>query len=45
MDLSFNIGTSCFNLRACAVIVHGEALLVMRDQKQPYAYLPGAASS
>ena len=41
MDLSFNIGTSCFNLRACAVIVHGEALLVMRDQKQPYAYLPG----
>lgn len=41
MDLSFNVGTSCFNLRACAVIVHGETLLVMRDQKQPYAYLPG----
>ena len=41
MDLSFNVGTFCFNLRACAVIVHGEALLVMRDQKQPYAYLPG----
>ena len=41
MDLSFNIGTSCFNLRACAVIVHGETLLVMRDQKLSYAYLPG----
>lgn len=41
MDLSFNVGTSCFNLRACAIIVHGETLLVMRDQKQPYAYLPG----
>ena len=41
MDISFDVGTSCFNVRTCAVMLCGENLLVMKDKKLPYAYLPG----
>ena len=30
-----------FNIRVCAVMIHQEALLIMRDEAMPYAYLPG----
>ena len=39
MDISFDVGTSCFNVRTCAVMLCGENLLVMKDKKLPYACL------
>lgn len=41
MDLSFSIKEGVFNYRACAVITQGERLLVMKDERTPYYYLPG----
>lgn len=41
MDITFKTPEGRFNYRACAVIVHKERLLVMKDNRSPYFYLPG----
>lgn len=41
MDISFRTPKGRFNYRVCAVIVHNERLLVMKDERSPYYYLPG----
>lgn len=41
MDITFRSDNSVFNYRACAVIVHNEHILAMRDGRSPYYYLPG----
>lgn len=41
MDISFLIDETKFNYRVCAVILHDNKLLAMKDQRSPYYYLPG----
>ena len=41
MDISFTAGQNRFNYRVCAVILSGERILAMRDERSPYYYLPG----
>lgn len=41
MDITFHADDAVFNCRAAAIILHNEKLLVMHDQRSPYAYLPG----
>lgn len=41
MDITFKTPEGRFNYRACAVIIHDEKLLVMKDRRSPYFYLPG----
>jgi len=41
MDITFRYDDGVFNYRACAVIVHNDHLLAMRDGRSPYYYLPG----
>lgn len=41
MDITFQTGEGIFNYRVCAVIVDGDRLLAMKDERSPYYYLPG----
>lgn len=41
MDISFYVGNEKFNYRVCAVILNDGKILVMRDERSPYFYLPG----
>lgn len=41
MDISFKIDNEKYNYRACAIIIEGDTILVMHDERSPYAYLPG----
>ena len=41
MDITFRSDDGVFNYRACAVIVHNDTILAMRDGRSPYYYLPG----
>ena len=41
MDLTFQTENGIFNYRVCAVIQHGNKLLVMKNDLSPYYYLPG----
>lgn len=41
MDISFQIETQKFNYRVCAMIISGNKILAMRDERSPYFYLPG----
>lgn len=41
MDITFRTPEGRFNYRVCAVILHEEKLLVMKDERSPYFYLPG----
>ena len=41
MDVSFLTEHGRFNYRVCAIIVHENKLLAMRDERSPYYYLPG----
>ena len=41
MDISFCTEQGRFNYRVCAVLIHNGRLLVMRDDRSPYYYLPG----
>lgn len=41
MDISFKINNEKFNYRACAMIISGNRILAMHDQRSPYFYLPG----
>ena len=40
MDISFKTGSGRFNYRVCGVIMRNNSLLIMRDERSPYAYLP-----
>lgn len=41
MDITFMTPAGVFNYRVCAVIISKERLLVMKDERSPYYYLPG----
>lgn len=41
MDLTFKTPEGRFNYRVCAVIICDGKLLVMKDNRSPYFYLPG----
>ena len=41
MDLTFQTSEGRFNYRVCAVILHENKLLAMRDERSPYYYPPG----
>ena len=41
MDITFGTPEGRFNYRVCAVILRGDRLLVMKDKRSPYFYLPG----
>lgn len=41
MDITFKTPEGRFNYRVCAIISHDEKLLVMKDERSPYYYLPG----
>ncbi|MBQ9517153.1 MAG: NUDIX domain-containing protein [Eubacterium sp.] len=41
MDLTFKTGHGIFNYRVCAVIMHNNKLLAMKNNNTPYYFLPG----
>lgn len=41
MDIGFEEKDGIFSYRACAVIINDNRILAMRDEKNPYFYLPG----
>ena len=41
MDLSFQCDNQKFNYRVCAMILSGDSILAMHDERSPYFYLPG----
>ena len=41
MDVTFLTQEGRFNYRVCAVILNGDRVLAMRDDRSPYYYLPG----
>lgn len=41
MDLSFRRDNQKFNYRVCAMIISGNRILAMHDERSPYFYLPG----
>lgn len=41
MDITFKTPEGVFNYRVCAIIISNERLLVMKDERSPYYYLPG----
>ena len=41
MDITFKTSEGKFNYRVCAIIIHEGKLLVMKDERSPYYYLPG----
>ena len=40
MDISFISGQDKFNYRVCAIILSGNKILAMHDERSPYYYLP-----
>lgn len=41
MDISFISGNDKFNYRVCAMIISGNKILAMHDERSPYYFLPG----
>lgn len=41
MDLSFRIENEKFNYRVCGMMLSGDHILAMHDERSPYYYLPG----
>lgn len=41
MDISFKLENQKFNYRVCAMIISGNRILAMHDERSPYFYLPG----
>lgn len=41
MDITFKTEEGIFNYRVCAIIMHENKLLAMRDEQASYFYLPG----
>ena len=40
MDISFVSGQDKYNYRVCAIILSGNRILAMHDERSPYYYLP-----
>ena len=40
-DIFFIAGSHKFNYRVCAIILQGDQILAMHDERSPYFYLPG----
>lgn len=40
-DITYIIGNNKFNYRVCAILLQGDRILAMRDERSPYYYLPG----
>ncbi len=41
MDITFETEEGRFNYRVCGIILHDAKVLVMKDRRSPYYYLPG----
>ncbi len=41
MDLTFKTKEGRFNYRVAGVMIHENKLLIMKDYRAPYYYLPG----
>lgn len=41
MDITFDTGEGRFNYRVCAILLDGDRVLAMHDERSPYYYLPG----
>ena len=41
MDITFKTDSGMFNYRVCAVILHDNKLLAMKNERTPYFFLPG----
>ena len=41
MDITFDTNEGRFNYRVCAILLDGERILAMHDERSPYYYLPG----
>lgn len=41
MDITFETEAGRFNYRVCAVLLDGERILALHDERSPYFYLPG----
>ena len=41
MDITFDTSEGRFNYRVCAILLQGDRLLAMHDERSPYYYLPG----
>lgn len=41
MDISFKTDEGRFNYRVAGLLVHGDKLLIMKDENQSYYYVPG----
>ncbi len=41
MDITFDTSEGRFNYRVCAILLQGERLLAMHDERSPYYYLSG----
>ena len=41
MDITFDTGEGRFNYRVCAILLDGQRVLAMHDERSPYYYLPG----
>ena len=40
-NVSYVAGTEKFNYRVCGILLSGERVLAMHDERSPYCYLPG----
>lgn len=41
MDITFKLAEGHFNYRVAGIFIHDSKVLVMKDQRSPYYYLPG----
>ncbi len=41
MDITFETAEGRFNYRVAAILLDGERILAMHDERSPYWYLPG----
>lgn len=41
MDITFKCEDKKFNYRVCAMMISGDKILAMHDERSPYYYLPG----
>lgn len=41
MDITYSTDNGRFNYRVCAIMLHDNKILAMKDERSPYYYLPG----
>ena len=41
MDISYRLEDQKFNYRVAGILLHGDKILAMQDERSPYYYLPG----